>query len=137
MGRLAAGEHFDVIVMSLGTYTLDDEPPPLATAIADLVDTTKTVVVAAAGNAGSCRTYSPAALPGVVAVGAVDSGGRAWFSNYGGWVDACAPGVDVESTFYGTDEEPLKEPLGDEVFNEFKGWAMWSGTSFTRRRWPR
>ena len=61
------------------------------------------------------------------------SGGKAWFSNYGGWVDACAPGVDVRSTFYGTDAEPLKEPVGeldDGLFNEFKGWAMWSGTSF-------
>ena len=119
--------------MSLGAYTLDDEPPPLATAIADLVDPTKTVVVAAAGNAGWCWTYWPAALPGVVAVGALDSGGQAWFSNYGGWVDACAPGVDVRSTFYGTDADPLREPLGtpeDDLFNEFRGWAMWSGTSF-------
>jgi subtilisin family serine protease len=69
-----------------------------------------------------------------VAVGALDSAGRAWFSNYGGWVDACAPGVDVRSIFYGTDAEPLREPLGDlqdELFNEFKGWATWSGTSFT------
>jgi len=133
VSRLGEGEHFDVIVMSLGAYTLDDEPPPLATAIADLVDSTTTLVVAAAGNAGSCRRYWPAALPDVVAVGALDSGGRAWFSNFGGWVDACAPGVDVRSTFYGTDAEPVREPVGnpdDGLFNEFKGWALWSGTSF-------
>ena len=124
---------FDVIVMSLGAYTLDDEPPPLATAIAELVEPDKTLVVAAAGNAGSCRPYWPAALPGVVAVGALDSGGRAWFSNYGGWVDACAPGVDVRSTFYGTDDDPLQRAHrrpDDGLFNEFKGWATWSGTSF-------
>jgi subtilisin family serine protease len=133
MGRLAEDEHFDAIVMSLGAYTLDDEPPPLAAAIKDLVDPAKTLVVAAAGNASSCRPYWPAALPAVVAVGALDSAGRAWFSNFGGWVDACAPGVDVRSTFYGTDGDPLKDPVGDPndgLYNEFKGWAMWSGTSF-------
>ena len=85
--------------MSLGAYTIDNEPPPLATAIADSSGE-QTLLVAAARNAGSCRTYSRR-LPNVIAVGALDSGGRAWFSNFGGWVDACAPGVDVVSTFFG------------------------------------
>jgi subtilisin family serine protease len=48
----------------------------------------------------------PAALPSVVSVGALDQSGRADFSNFGGWVDCCAPGVDVVSTFFSsaTDE---------------------------------
>ena len=36
----------------------------------------------------------------MIAVGALDAGGRAAFSNFGSWVDACAPGVDVVSTFF-------------------------------------
>ena len=60
-----APDHFDVIVMSLGTYTDDDAPPPLASFIDKYVAPT-TVLVAAAGNDGSCRPYYPAALPEVV-----------------------------------------------------------------------
>ena len=56
--------------------------------------------VAAAGNQGTCRPFFPAALPEVIGVGAVSAAGRTWFSNFGGWVDACAPGVDVISTFF-------------------------------------
>jgi subtilisin family serine protease/flagellar hook assembly protein FlgD len=57
------------------------------------------LVVAAAGNEGTETMSYPAALPGVVAVGATDAnGGRAWFSNYGSWVTVAAPGVGILST---------------------------------------
>ena len=52
-----------------------------------------------------------------MAVGGLDVTGRAAFSNFGPWVDACAPAVDVVSTFF-TD------------FPGYNGWAAWSGTSF-------
>jgi hypothetical protein len=113
---------FDVVVMSLGTYTDDDEPPPLARFIKHYVPA-RTLLVAAAGNEGSCRPYWPAALPGVVGVGALDSAGRAWFSNFGPWVDACAPGVNVVSTYF-----DFTETAGPS--RVFEGWAAWSGTSF-------
>jgi hypothetical protein len=116
------GRPFDVIVMSLGGYTADDQPPPLADTLAAHVGP-GTVVVASAGNNSSPRPQFPAALPSVVAVGALDSGGRAWFSNYGPWVDACAPGVDVLSTYLFHQE---KGGPG----RTFNGYARWSGTSF-------
>jgi subtilisin family serine protease len=113
----------DVVVMSLGAYTDDDQPPPLAAWIENYLG--DSVVVAAAGNSASTRPVFPAALPGVVAVGALDSRGRAPFSNYGGWVDACAPAVDVVSTFFTHFDEMV-----NGTSRCFRGWARWSGTSF-------
>jgi len=59
------------------------------------------VVFFAAGNDG--RPYgSPAGYPGCMAVGAITNyGTRSNFSNYGDWVDICAPGVGVLSTYPG------------------------------------
>ncbi|WP_413294363.1 S8 family serine peptidase [Bdellovibrio sp. HCB185ZH] len=57
-------------------------------------------VVASSGNWGSNRVFYPAALPTVIAVGAVDpSLLRATFSQYGPELSLVAPGVDVYSTF--------------------------------------
>jgi subtilisin family serine protease len=70
------------------------------------------VVVAAAGNDGTGTPHFPAALPGVLAVGAMDNTGSALagFSSRGPWVDVAAPGTDVGG--------PL--PCG---------YGIWSGTS--------
>lgn len=56
------------------------------------------VVIFAAGNDG--LDYDPIGVyPPVIAVGAIDSKGyKASFSNYGDWVDICAPGVKIYST---------------------------------------
>ena len=51
----------DVVVMSLGAYTDDDEPPPLAGWIEKYLG--NSLVVAAAGNSGSTRPVFPAVLP--------------------------------------------------------------------------
>jgi subtilisin family serine protease len=60
-------------------------------------------VVASSGNWGSNRVFFPAALPTVIAVGAVDpSLLHATFSQYGPELALVAPGVDVYSTFPGT-----------------------------------
>ncbi|UYL08501.1 S8 family serine peptidase [Bdellovibrio sp. SKB1291214] len=57
-------------------------------------------VVASSGNWGSNRVFFPAALPTVIAVGAVDPRlVRATFSQYGPELSVVAPGVDVYSTF--------------------------------------
>ena len=81
--------------------------------------------VASAGNDGSCRPTWPASFENVIAVGALGPNGKAWFSNYGPWVDACAPGVDIVSCFFDLGEE------ADYDGEDFNGWACWSGTSFS------
>ncbi len=58
------------------------------------------VVIFAAGNDGY-RYGHPADYETCIAVGATDKyGKRADYSNYGDWVDICAPGTDIYSTYY-------------------------------------
>jgi subtilisin family serine protease len=117
----------DVVNLSLGCHTFDDRPSPLiARAVAALGR--RTVVVACAGNAATDRPFWPAALKPVIAVAALDGDDRAWFSNFGWWVDACAPGVRVASCFVRFDG-PLPRVKGLDP-DEFQGYAAWSGTSF-------
>jgi subtilisin family serine protease len=119
----------DVINMSFGAQTDDDLPPKLLADAVVLAQNQGALVVAAAGNADTCRRWWPAALPQVVAVGATDGCGRkAWFSNFGPWVDACALGVDIVSTFL-FDDGPASSIAGVDP-DEYQGWALWSGTSF-------
>jgi hypothetical protein len=124
-----------VLNLSFGGYA-DREMKSLARAIRR-VQRTGTVVVASAGNDATCRPAYPAALPGVIGVGALDDHGPAPYSNHGPWVRACAPGTDLVSAFYdGTHNElPVLDlpvpPLpgsGDPV--TYEGWARWTGTSF-------
>ena len=90
------------------------------------------------------RPTYPAALRDVVGVAAVGPDGPAPFTNYGPWVRACAPGVDVVSRFFttldrtgpstGRGDPPVPGPdapapgIPDPV--TLTGWAQWSGTSF-------
>jgi subtilisin family serine protease len=110
----------DLLNLSLGGYAVEDMPA-LGKVVRDL-QRAGTVLVASAGNDATCRPTYPAAFPGVIAVGALGPYGPAHFTNYGNWVRACAPGVNVVSTFF--DDCPA--PGG----GEFDGWATWSGTSF-------
>jgi hypothetical protein len=122
----------EFVNLSLGGYS----PFPmdaLADAIAPLLRA-GTVVVASAGNDATCTPMYPAALPGVVGVGALEENGEAAvFTNYGPWVNACTLGVDVVSSFFDgfNGDEPLKD--GDDP-DDFRGWARWSGTSFAAPR---
>jgi serine protease len=57
-------------------------------------------VVGAAGNEDSPEKFYPAAYPEVLGVANVDETGlRHFLSNYGPWVDLCAPGVLILSLF--------------------------------------
>lgn len=116
---LAAWGRADVVNISLGCHTFDDRPSPvLARAITALGR--RTVVVACAGNAAADRPFWPAALKPVIGVAALDGEERAWFSNYGWWVDAATQGVDVTSSYV----------RFDGARTGFRGYATWSGTSF-------
>ncbi|MQA93933.1 MAG: S8 family serine peptidase [Streptosporangiales bacterium] len=118
----------DVINMSFGGYTLDDGPSPLVARVVATLARHR-AIVAAAGNDASGRPYWPAALPEVIAVGALDAAGRpAAFTNRGRWVDTYAPGTDVTSTFLTFDgPRPAVRGIDPDAFD---GYAIWSGTSF-------
>ncbi len=87
------------------------------------------VFVAAAGNEGSCVEQYPAALPSVIGVAALGPTGPAPFSNYGPWVDACAPGTDLVSSFFAKFDGDAPRINGIDS-DDFEQWATWSGTSF-------
>jgi len=113
---------FDIVIMSLGGYMTDDDGTLFGAGLDRLLG--DGLGIAAAGNQSTSRPYFPAALPSIVGVGALGEGDKAWFTNFGGWIDACAPGIDVISTFFTGDSKAPKEP-------PFTGWARWSGTSFS------
>ena len=120
----------DVVNLSLGGYTENDEPP---LTLRELLATVPpgVAIVAAAGNDASSRPFWPAAFNHVIGVGAVQvdpSSGAvqpAPFTNRGHWVNCCAQGVDVVSTF---PRGVYRTADGQE--RRFEGMARWSGTSF-------
>lgn len=87
------------------------------------------VIVASAGNDGVCAPQYPAAFPGVIAVGGLGPDGPAPWTNYGDWVDACAPGTDLVSSFF-EDFNGAFPSVNSWDPDCFEGWAEWSGTSF-------
>jgi hypothetical protein len=113
--------------LSFGGYAMD-HPGLLASAVA-AAQARGYVVVASAGNDATCRQTYPAALPGVVSVGAVGPHGPARFSNHGPWVRACAPGVDLVSAFFAGWNGDAPASGGADP-DDYSGWARWSGTSF-------
>ncbi|OLE20952.1 MAG: hypothetical protein AUG49_23120 [Catenulispora sp. 13_1_20CM_3_70_7] len=89
--KYATAQHVKVVNMSLGTAPT----PDLAAAVKAAQDA-DIVVVAAAGNGGTSQVITPAAYPGVVAAGAVDSTGTRWMSSsYGSQLALMAPGVGI------------------------------------------
>jgi hypothetical protein len=152
----------DVLNCSLGCETFDGQPPlVLQRAIAWL--SPSVAVVAAAGNHGAlppvtAAAYAavppsgnpsaalfPAALDGVLAVGAIDEHGQvADFNPRGGadgewapWIDGFCRGTDVVSAYLGDGVEggeevdlSLENQRPRTNVETFHGWARWTGTSF-------
>jgi len=79
-----------------------------------------TVVVASSGNDNASSVIFPAALPNVIAVGAIDhSGVRASLSNFGVNLNVVAPGVNIRTT----------DRQGDVGINLGENYADFGGTS--------
>lgn len=125
---LSALDDVDVVNLSLGGFSQDNQPPLLlGAALGDLLTGQDRAVVAAAGNEGSAGPpYWPAAFAGsdagfasqVLAVAAHDGSALCSWSNTGPWVSLAAPGSDITSTYVTHDGFPT-------------GFASWSGTSFS------
>lgn len=129
-----ANSGLDVLNLSFGCMTDDNEKPLLLATALDRLDT-RVVVVAAAGNQGKTadarRPVWPAALEEVVAVCAVDDEGNVspWSAKPDlPWVDVAAGGDPVSSTYL-RGKFTVSSDSGD-VNRQFDGFASWSGTSF-------
>lgn len=99
-GVIWAADHgAKIINMSLGNYA---EAQFLHDAI-QYARNKGALVVAASGNDNTDRPGYPAAYPEVLAVSATDpGGGKAEYSNYGGYIDVAAPGTSIASTYPGS-----------------------------------
>jgi hypothetical protein len=97
----AARKGARVINISLGGYS---ESSALLAAVTSAVETYGAVIVAGAGNDHISTPFYPAAYPQVLAVAASGPEDVLWGeSNYGEWVDVVAPGVNIQTTFLGSD----------------------------------
>jgi subtilisin family serine protease len=120
----------DVVNLSAGTYTRGNWAPLSFFHLHERHH--EFTLVAAAGNDSTDREFFPAALDWVVGVGAIgaDRRHRAWFSNYGDWVDVYAPGEGLVNA-YATGEYTYHEPPKRPARQDFTGMARWDGTSFS------
>lgn len=130
----AADDGADIINLSLGTMTVDNLPPVAFTAALDTVAAAHpdVLIVASAGNTGLEAPMFPAAMKGVVGVGALAANlTPAPWSNHGFWVNCSAVGVGVISTFVeGVEPHTDAGAIVTEQFGP-DAWAIWSGTSFS------
>ncbi len=133
--RVMQEDHPDVISLSAGTYTFENQGLLGLTVWYEqrMRHHKGVVLVAAAGNDTDRQPFWPAAAPFAVSVGALnrDLTDRAAFSNFGGWVDVYAPGDDIVNVFRPGPYEYEESPglVGQVV--TFTELASWSGTSFS------
>ena len=96
--KVAIDRRARVVNLSLGTSAseLDPHAPPPHAAVVAYAEAQQVVLVAASGNDGSGVPFYPAALPTVLAVGAVGPTGEvSEFTSHGPHVVLHAPGEDI------------------------------------------
>jgi subtilisin family serine protease len=131
-------DDIDLLNLAMGTRAAQDEDGRCPLAVERAIErlSPHMVIVAAAGNHGEIpglrngltRTAPtwPAALTGVVAVGATRTDGTlASYSSALPWLTCTALGDGVTSTYL-----PGKVKLRNGEVEEFHGYATWKGTSF-------
>lgn len=143
-----AGQGLDVVNLSFGDYLTDDNSAPMVFRTAVDLFRPQTVVVAAAANNGNpseltaelkragitTNTASyPAAIAGVVAVGALDQNGeRAPFTPNAPFIRLLAPGVGLTGVY--VQGKVALESAGQNGNpgepTQFEGAAVWEGNSF-------
>ena len=118
----------DVINVSLGGAA----PSPTEQSVYSQALAAGVIIVAAAGNDGTSEMNYPAALNGVIAVGAVDANkARAPYSNFGSWVTLVAPGgnarqdVNGDGQVDGVLSTVAKDGSGKLAYD----YEFWQGTS--------
>jgi hypothetical protein len=124
---LIAGQGPQVVNLSAGSYSRNDWPLLSFSAF----EYGGVTLTCAAGNDATSRKFWPAAFDWAVAVGALgaDQRKRAWFSNYGDWVDVYTLGEGLVNAF-ATGQYTYHEPPKRPATQLFDGRARWSGTSF-------
>src|SRR5215470_15358970 len=136
----AARDGAQIINLSLGTQTIDDQPPlGLEIGIRQAIEINKDIlIVCAAGNFGDSRKVWPAAFSlldftknNVVAVAGLNAQGEKpvpeW-STHGDFVQISTIEEGVVSTYVeGTEDIVVEDPPDKFVINDF---AIWTGTSF-------
>lgn len=105
--REAADLGADVINLSMGGNHITNEL--LHEAIQE-ANERQIVVVCASGNASTSTVYYPAGYDETISVSAVKQSGdtvafASSYSNYGDWIDLCAPGSAIQSTVPGGYQE--------------------------------
>lgn len=90
--------------LSLGGYVGTRDYTPLDNAVERIAKMGVPVTVAAGNSSGNADLFTPSHALQALTVGAYDSNNTfAQFSNYGSSIDLLAPGVDIVSTFLGSE----------------------------------